>query len=522
MSKSRKRIKVTYSSLSSPDPLLHHYFEEDVATAKQNPPQSYGLYINGEWRTSDATFEKRSPIDTSIHLGHFQEANKVDIDDAVAAARTAYPAWQNTPWQTRVELLEKVADLISERLFEMSAVVALEVGKNRLEAIGEVEETADLIRYCTQAMRDNDGYIKSMNNESAKHNNYSVLKPYGVWAVISPFNYPCALSGGPAGAALIAGNVVVHKPAADAPLIANMLAQCFHDAGLPAGVYNMVSGGDEPGKMIVDHDDVDGLTFTGSYTIGMQIIRKFLAGGDYVRPVIAEMGGKNATIITENADIEKAAYGVMRSAFGFTGQKCSACSRVYVQNSIKEVFLNKLVALTKSIRVGDPSIRENYMGPIINSTAYEAYKEYIEEMSEHGNILIGGETLDISNGYFVAPTIVDSLADDHKLWTHEMFAPIVSVRGFDKKENAMQMTNAITQGLTAGFFSESQDEVDWFLNHIEAGVVYVNRATGATTGAWPGYQAFGGWKGSTSTNKAAGSHYYLQQYMREQSHTIVG
>lgn len=521
MSKKRKHIKVTYSNLSSPDPLLHDYFEEDVLSVKQNKPESYPLYIKGEWRTSDATFEKTSPIDTNIHMGIFPQASQKDVDDAVAAAKSAYRAWRDTPWQERVKLLNKVADLISERLFEMSAVLSLEVGKNRLEAIGEVEETADLIRYCTQAMQDNDGFVKSMSNESEKHNNHSILKPYGVWAVISPFNYPCALSGGPSGAALIAGNTVVHKPAADAPLTAYMLAQCFHDAGLPPGVYNMVSGGDEPGKLLVDNRDIDGLTFTGSYNVGMQIIRKFMAGGDYVRPVIAEMGGKNATIITDNADIEKAAYGVMRSAFGFTGQKCSACSRVYVHKDIKDKFLDKLVELTANIKVGDPTIRENYMGPVINKTSYEAYKNYVEEMSDSGHILIGGKTLDTGNGYFVAPTVVDNLADDNNLWKHEMFAPIVSVRGFDDKEEAMTMANAVSQGLTAGFFSEDHDEITWFLNNIEAGVIYVNRATGATTGAWPGYQAFGGWKGSTSTNKAAGSHYYLQQYMREQSHTIV-
>jgi 1-pyrroline-5-carboxylate dehydrogenase len=253
----------------------------------------------------------------------------------------------------------------------------------------------------------------------------------------------------------------------------------------------------------------------------MSIIRKFMAGGDYVRPVVAEMGGKNATIITKNADLEKAALGVMRSAFGFTGQKCSACSRVYVQSEIKQAFLDKLVEVTEKINVGDPTIQENYMGPLINEISYDAYKQYVEEMSQYGHILIGGEALDIGNGYFVAPTVVDRLSDDNKLWKDEMFAPIVSVRGFDDKEDAMKMANAVSQGLTAGFFSEDKGEIDWFLNNIEAGVIYVNRATGATTGAWPGYQAFGGWKGSTSSNKAAGSHYYMQQYMREQSHTIV-
>lgn len=521
MTKERKHIKVTYSNLSSPDPLLHEYYEEDVEEIKKNIGDTYPLYVNGEWLESGLTFEKRSPINTDLLIGHFQESSKKNVDDAVLAAKDAYKGWRDTPWQKRVALLNKVADLISERLFEMSAVVTLEVGKNRLEAIGEVEETADLIRYCIQAMEENNGFVKPMNNESEKHSNHSILKPYGVWGVISPFNYPCALSGGPVGAALIAGNTVVHKPAADAPMIAFMLAKCFEDAGLPKGVYNMVTGGDQPGKYLVDNPHVDGLTFTGSYDVGMSIIRKFMAGGDYVRPVIAEMGGKNATIITKNADIEKAALGVMRSSFGFTGQKCSACSRVYVQSDVKEAFLNKLVELTESINVGDPTERETFVGPLINQASFDRYKQYAEEMSQDGNILTGGKALDIGNGYFVAPTVVEGLKEDNRLWTHEMFAPIVSVKEFSDKDEAMEMTNAVAQGLTAGFFSEDPEEVAWFLNNIEAGVIYVNRGTGATTGAWPGYQAFGGWKGSTSTNKAAGSHYYLQQYMREQSHTIV-
>jgi 1-pyrroline-5-carboxylate dehydrogenase len=521
MADKRKHIKVTYSSLSSPDPLLHEYFEEDVATARQTMGKTYPLYINGAWRETGETFEKRSPVDRNLVIGHFQQGGKSHIDEAVAAARAAYPAWRNTPWQERVELLRKVADLISERLFEISAVVSLEVGKNRLEAIGEIEETADLIRYCIQAMEANDGFSKQMANESEKHHNRSVLKPYGVWGVISPFNFPAALSGGPSGAALLAGNTVVHKPADDAPLTTYLLAQCFHDAGLPAGVYNMVSGGDEAGKALVANPDVDGLTFTGSYQVGMSILRNFAPGGRYVRPVVAEMGGKNPTIITRNADLEEAAWGVLRSAFGLTGQKCSACSRVFVDEAVKDAFVEKLVSLTAQIKVGDPTQRENWMGPIINEDAYRAYQQYVEELSESGTILTGGKTLDIGNGYFVAPTIVDHLPDDHYLWQHEMFAPIVALRSFSDKNEAMRLANEVDLGLTAGFYSEDPAEVQWFLDHIEAGVLYVNRAGGATTGAWPGYQAFGGWKGSTGTNKAAGSHYYLQQYMREQSHTLV-
>ena len=521
MTKERKHIKVTYSTLGSPDPLLHEYFEEDVADLKNNLGARYQLLINGEWVDGEGSFENRSPINTDWLLGVFARASADQVDQAVAAAKAAFPAWRDTPWQERCDRLNRVADLISERLFEISAAVSMEIGKNRLEAIGDVEETADLIRYCVDAMRDNQGFDRQLLSESDQHFNRSVLKPYGVWGVIGPFNFPAALTGGPTGAALIAGNTVVLKPAAEGALTACLIANCIVDAGVPAGVFNLVLGGDEPGMALTANPDLAGLTFTGSYDVGMGIIKRFTTAAGYYRPVIAEMGGKNPTIVSAKADLDKAALGVMRSAFGLTGQKCSACSRVYVDAAVKDEFVEKLVDLAAEVKVGDPTDADTYMGPIISESAYQAYQRYIDELSG-SQILAGGATLDIGNGYFVAPTVVTELPDDHRLWGHEMFAPIVAVRAVEGPDEAMRLANGVALGLTAGFYSEDAAEVEWFLDNIEAGVLYVNRATGATTGAWPGYQSFGGWKGSTGSNKAAGSWYYLQQYMREQSHTIVG
>ncbi len=535
MTKKRKHIKVTYSTLGSPDPLLHEYFEEDIAERKNSLGKSYQMLIDGEWVDGDSRFENRSPINTDWLLGIFARASGQDVASAVAAAKKAFPAWRDTPWGERCALLNRVADLISERLFEISAAVSMEIGKNRLEAIGDVEETADLIRYCVEAMKENAGFDRQLLSESDQHFNRSVLKPYGVWGVIGPFNFPAALTGGPTGAALIAGNTVVLKPAAEGSLTACLIAQCIVDAGLPAGVFNMVLGGDEPGMALTANPELAGLTFTGSHEVGMGIIKTFSTAAGYFRPVIAEMGGKNPTIITANADLDKAALGVMRSAFGLTGQKCSACSRVYVDAAVKDEFLGKLVDLAAEVKVGDPTEADTFMGPIISETAYAAYQRYIDELGA-GNIVAGGETLDggtggrrhqpahtrPSNGYFVAPTVVTDLPDKHRLWQHEMFAPIVVVRSVEGLGEAMRLANGVALGLTAGFYSEDPAEIEWFLDNIEAGVLYVNRATGATTGAWPGYQSFGGWKGSTGSNKAAGSLYYLQQYMREQSHTIVG
>ena len=518
--KKRKHIKVTYSTLASPDPLLHEYYDEAVEEAKQNFGKVYPMYINGEERYVDETFAKVSPVDTDLVMGYFQKGTEQDANDAVAAAKAAFPGWQATPWQERIAIIRKAADLMSERSFYMAAVMSMEVGKNRLEALGDVEETADLLRYNCDAMEKNDGFSRPLLSESEHHHNRSVLKPSGVWVVISPFNFPGALAGGPSSAAMVAGNTCVLKPATDTPFTGWLLTECFRDAGIPDGVFNFVTGGGRTvGQTLVDNPDVSGITFTGSYDVGMNILREF-AYSSYPRPVIAEMGGKNPTIVSNKADLDKAAMGVMRSAFGLQGQKCSACSRVYVHEDVKSEFAARLLELTSQIKVGDPTSRENFMGPVINKSAYEDYKRFVADLRDAGNVLYGAATLG-EEGYFVAPTIVDELPDDHYLWKQEMFLPIVTIASFGDFEEAMRKANDVEYGLTAGFFSEDDEEVQWFLDNIEAGVVYVNRAGGATTGAWPGYQSFGGWKGSGSTGKAAGSFYYVQQYMHEQSQTVV-
>lgn len=514
------KIKVTYSTLASPDPLLDQLYDEAVARVKQNFGKEFPLYIDGQERFAEETFTKISPVDTDLTMGKFQKGTEKDARDALVAARAAFPKWRKTPWQERVAIMRKAADLISERLFDMGAVMSFEVGKNRLEALGDVEETADLIRYYCDQMEENMGFSVSLLSESPRHHNRSVLKPYGVWAVISPFNFPAALSGGPSGGALVAGNTVVFKPATDTPYTGWLLTTCFRDAGLPAGVFNFVTGGGRTvGQTIIDSPEVDGITFTGSYDIGMHIIRTF-AQSQTPRPVIAEMGGKNPTIISKKANLDKAAIGVMRSAFGLQGQKCSACSRVYVHSDVKTAFEEKLLALTKKISVGDPTEKANWMGPVINQSVYEDYQQFVEDLNENGNVVYGGKVLD-RNGYFVMPTIVTDLPEDHNLWKLEMFLPIVTIAAFEDLDVAMAKANDVEYGLTAGFYSEDEDEIEWFLDNIEAGVLYVNRETGATTGAWPGYQAFGGWKGSGSTGKAGGSRYYVQQYMHEQSQTVV-
>ena len=518
-------FKLTYSTMFDPPPELHRHFEEALARVKARLGAEYPMWIAGEARQATDQFEAHSPINRNWVLGRFQRGTASDAADAVAAAKHAWPAWAGMHWQERVKLLRRAATLIEERVYDIGAVVSLEVGKNRMESLSEVQETADLISWYCDQMESNHGYVRPLPTDPLKgyvSHNRSVLKPYGAWAVIAPFNFPYALAGGPVGAALVAGNTVVFKVASDAPWSGWLLAEVFRDAGLPPGVCNYVTGGGATlGEALIQHPDLAGITFTGSYEVGMHIYRSF-ARAPWPRPCIAEMGGKNAAIVSRKADLDRAATGIMRSAFGLQGQKCSACSRVYVERAAAEDLREKLVRATEAIQIGDPTERDIWMGPVINREAYEKYKKCLDNLVQHGKIFTGGRQLTsgaLADGYYCAPT-VGTAPHDYRLWREEKFVPIVLVGEVDSVEEAIRRANASDYGLTAGFYGGG-DEIEGFLSRIEAGVSYVNRPQGATTGAWPGYQPFGGCKASGTTGKAIGSFYYVQQYLREQSQTIV-
>jgi 1-pyrroline-5-carboxylate dehydrogenase len=329
-----------------------------------------------------------------------------------------------------------------------------------------------------------------------------------------------ALAGGPAGGAMIAGNTVVLKPSSDAPLMAWKFGEALRDAGLPDGVFNLVTGpGETVGQELEENPGIDGMVFTGSYEVGMKLHRSFTK--DYPRPIITEMGGKNPAIVTRNADLDEAAEGVMRSAFGFDGQKCSANSRVYVERSVAREFVDKLVEKTRGIRTGDPTQRESWMGPVINQRALDTFTGAVEEAkADGGTIEIGGQ-VNAERGFFPTPTVVTGLPLAHRLFHDELFVPFLVVGEVGSLDQALHEANDTPYGLTAGIFSRDDAEVRQFLDTIQAGVVYVNRRAGATTGAWPGIQSFGGWKGSGSSGKSGLGPYYVQQFLREQSQTVI-
>jgi len=519
-----ERIKITYATLRADNEELHALYEAGLEKAKARLGAYHRNFVDGAERDGDGTFEIRSPIDTDILVGTFAKGTRKDVQDAIAAARRVQPAWFRLGWEKRLEILRRAAELISERQMEYGGLMAIEVGKTRLEALGEVEEAADLIRYYAKTAEDNAFYDHPMDNlGDATVHTRTILRPHGVFAVISPFNFPMALAVGPSAAALMAGNAVVFKPASASAMSAVAFTEAYRDAGVPDGVFNLVMGpGNTVGDELQTNQGIDGIVFTGSYEVGFDLYRNF--SKTYPRPCIVEMGGKNPAVVLKSADLEEAAEGIMRAAFGYGGQKCSANSRVYVERPVHDELVRILVEKTEKLAIGDPLPRQAFLGPVIDQRAVERYQAAVADARRDGTVFTGGEHLTdgaLARGYYVEPTVVGNLPADHRLFRDELFVPFTAVHAVDSLDEALKLANNVVYGLTAGVYSADPAEVERFLEEIEAGVLYVNRRAGATTGAWPGVQAFGGWKGSGSTGKAGLSMYYVAQFLREQSHTVV-
>ncbi len=515
--------KITYTSASGDLEEFHHRFDAAVAAIKQQAGKSHPFYIDGQpAETRLEALVDRAPADTAFVLGRFAAATPAHVDAAVQSARGAQRAWARRSWRDRIAVLRRAAAIIRDRKYELAALMSLEVGKSRLESMGDAEESADLIDYYCQQVEDAGGFVQSMARITPIERNTDVLRPYGVFACIAPFNFPLALSAGMSSAALAAGNAVVYKPAEDTPWTGLKLYEVYRDAGLPRGVFNILFGRrEEIGDPLWQHPGIDGIVFTGSKQVGMRIHSGL--SGRWIKPCLLELGGKNAAIVLGGADLDAAAEGVMRSAFSLQNQKCSATSRVYVQRDVAAPFLERLFEKTRAIRMGDPSERDVFFGPVINERAVQRFERAVAQARQEGTVLLGGARLTggiFDRGHFVSPTIA-SLPLDSSLFQEELFVPFLAIGEVADLDQAIAETNRVEYGLTAGIFSGDTDEISRFFDEVEAGVCYANKRTGATTGAWPGAQAFCGWKGSGSTGKGGCGPYYVAQFMREQSRTVI-
>jgi 1-pyrroline-5-carboxylate dehydrogenase len=504
---------------------FHRSYEEALEAVRSDVGETHSLVIDGQSVATDDQFTVRSTGDTDQVIGAFADGTADDVDRAVAAARSSFDSWRKMDWSGRIECFREAADQMQERKYELAAILTLENGKNRMEAMAEIDEGIDFLRFYSREIERNDGYRLKTGEPTPDQYCRNSLEPIGVFGVIGPFNFPFAILTGMTAGAVITGNTVVVKPASTTPLIAHEVIEILSDAGVPAGVINLVTGGGRSvGQPLVEHGDVDGIVFTGSREVGRSIQETFFNLGKD-GPVIAELGGKNPVIVTATADLEKAVSGVKNGAFGYSGQKCSATARVYVDDEVIEPFTRQLVAETEQLSIEPPEQRDAFVSPLIDERAEERYRSISNVAREDGTVLTGGEIIsssELPNGRYVRPTVVTDIPHDHELAREEHFLPFVTIHPVSDLDEALTKANETKYGLCAGLFSEDESEVDTWFDRIEAGMCYVNRHQSATTGALVQAQPFGGWKASGTTSKFAGGYWYLPQFTREQTRTIVG
>jgi len=515
--------RVTYSNTAADFTPLHDWLDQAMRAFRLDVlGRAWPNIVGGRQDVSGRAYEVHCPFDREILVSRLVEADKKTVKAAIEAARAAFPGWSELAYPERIKAMRQFARELERRKYQLGMAAMFEVGKSRLEAVGEAEEAFDLIDWYCDEMERGRGFERPMNRAVPQEETVCRLRPVGTFAVIAPFNFPVALACNMLGACLMAGNTAVFKPSPGAGLTGSLIVEAAKAAGLPDGVINFVCG-ETTGEMLVDSAGLDGVAFTGSHEVGMKIFRKF-ASASHMRPVIAEMGGKNPAYVTALADLDQAAEGVARSAFGLSGEKCSACSVVHVDRRIETEFLDLLRNKTQAMKIGTPEDRAAFIGPVIDEAAVERFEAIVRSARQVGRIVHGGNRVrsgPLARGLFVEPTIVADLPCEHWLNREEVFLPFLSVQVFERLEYALALGNSVNYGLTAGLYSADPDDIELFKTKAQAGVLYVNRRSGATTGAWPGYQSFCGWKGSGVDGKGGLGPWTIPRYMREQSLTVM-
>ena len=481
-------------------------FPAALAAVRTQFGRSYPLCINGrEVRTRD-TIPSVNPNTPSEVLGTVCQAGTKEIGDAIAAAQAAFPAWRDTDPAQRAEILIKAAAIIRRRAFEMAAWQVLEIGKQWDQAYADVTEAIDFLEYYAREMV-RLSKPRRMGRAPGEVNHY-VYEPKGVAAVIAPWNFPLAIGLGMVSAAIVSGNCVVFKPSGLTPIIGWHLVDVFREAGLPPGVFNYTPGrGSVMGDTLVDSPDVSLIAFTGSMEVGLRIIEraaKVHPGQDSVKKIVCEMGGKNAIIIDDDADLDEAVPLVLYSAFGFQGQKCSACSRVIVLDAIYDRFVERLVAMAKATRVGPSEDPAFYMGAVADDKAMKSIQAYIEIGKKEGRLLY--ESAIPTGGYYVPMTIIGDITPGHRIAQEEIFGPVLAVMRASDFDQAIAWANSTRFALTGGIFSRSPSHIDRARREFRVGNLYINRNN---TGALVERQPFGGAKMSGVGTKAGGPDYLL-------------
>ena len=472
------------------------------AGAEQTPAESQPLQhlIGGSWRSGEGRqLEDTNPARPTEIVATGRLAQPADVHDAVAAARKAFPGWSTTPPAGRAEILTNAATILARNAAMWGEELAREEGKTKAEGIGEVRRAADIFRfYAGESTRPvGELYSSSRSGESIQVTH----RPVGVMAVITPFNFPIAIPAWKIAPALIYGNTVVWKPATTVPLLAVRLAEALVDAGLPDGVLSLLLADGAEGGLLVEHDGIDAVTFTGSTSVGRHLIQRC---GVLARPIQAEMGGKNAAAVLNDADIDLAADEVLAGAFRSTGQKCTATSRLIVSQTVADKFLSALLDRTRQFRVGDPLDPNVQMGPLISTDARNSIQDAIAagDARDGTELLAGGNPYSDpvrTQGAFLAPTVFEVHGDD-PLWQQELFGPVLTVKRATDDQHALDLINASPYGLSAAVFTDNLRAVDAAIEQVDVGILHINSET---AGAEP-HVPFGGAKQSAFGPKEQG------------------
>ncbi len=480
--------------------------KQAIAQLKEKKDKEYDLIIAGKKVKTVEKFQSINPSDKTP-VGTFQQGTIKEAESALNAAWQAFERWRFVPAIERASIFLRAARIMRERRFEFDAAMILEVGKNWLEADADFAEAVDFLEfYAREAIRYEQPCGVTPYQGEIQEVRYI---PLGIGVIIPPWNFPCAIMAGMTTAAAVSGNTVVLKPASDSPLIATMFIECLEEAGLPAGVVNLVTGpGSTAGNYLVEHPKTRFISFTGSKDVGLGIIEragKTAPGQIWIKRVVAEMGGKDCIIVDREADLASAVDGVVISAYGFQGQKCSACSRLVLDEEIYEEFVEMLIARIKKIKVGPVEEQENWMGPVINGGAFKKIMQYIEIGKQEGRLICGGIG-DDRNGYFVQPTAFADVDRNARIAQEEIFGPVLAVIKARDFDDALKIANSTEYGLTGAVFTRNREKIMRAKREFHCGNLYFNRKC---TGALVDVQPFGGFNMSGTDSKAGGRDYLL-------------
>ena len=466
---------------------------------------TYPLVIAGKRLTTPDTFQSTNPANPAEVIGRFSKGTAQHVQDAIAAAEKAFQSWRWIPAEERANVLLRAAGIMRRRRMEMNATMVFEVGKNWSEADGDTSEAIDFLEFYAREMI-RWGGPQPLTPNPGESNTLEYI-PLGVGVVIPPWNFPCAITLGMTVATIVTGNACILKPSSEAPLIAWKIYEILEEAGVPPGVLNFLPGpGGTIGDALVEHPRVRFIAFTGSMEVGMGInerAAKVQKGQIWLKRAILEMGGKDFTILDEDGDLEAGVNGVYAAAFGFQGQKCSACSRAIVHEKLYDEFVERLKKKVEQMTVGPTEKRENFLGPVISASAEKTILGYMEIGKREGRLVCGGEKHS-GPGYFLKPTVIADIKPDARIAQEEIFGPVLAILKARSFEEEIAIANGTIYGLTGAYYSRDRAKVVEAKRRLHVGNLYINRKC---TGALVGIHPFGGFNMSGTDSKAGGRDY---------------